>query len=78
MRLSDRCKVQMLLIGPLSDARDFGVIDLDLVVNLVGGGDRPVRDQEDCRGAGGSKPDATEAPPETPTHSCMLLDFREI
>src|SRR5208282_4566970 len=37
LRLSHRRIVEVLLVGPLSDFRDLGVVDLDLVVDLVGG-----------------------------------------
>jgi hypothetical protein len=34
--LADGGIVQMLLIGPLSDAGDLGVVDLYLVMHLIG------------------------------------------
>ena len=37
LRLSDCCKIEMLLIGPLSDLGHVTFIDLDFVMNLVDG-----------------------------------------
>jgi hypothetical protein len=37
LRLTDARKIQVLLIGPLADVGNFGVIDLDLVMHLVDG-----------------------------------------
>ena len=39
-RLPHRRKVEMLLVGELPDFRDIGVVDLDLVVDLVDGESR--------------------------------------
>jgi hypothetical protein len=35
----------MLLVGPLPDFGDLGVVDLDLVVDLVGGKGGPARER---------------------------------
>ena len=60
LRLSHRRIVEVLLVGPLPDLRDLGVVDLDLVVDLVDGEGRPGRHYKerggtDCDNAGGAK-----------------------
>jgi hypothetical protein len=42
----------MLFIGPLADTGDSGVIDLDFVMNLIGGGRRAGVDQQKCEASG--------------------------
>jgi len=37
LRLTDRCKIEMLLVSPLPNLGDIAVIDLDFVVDLVHG-----------------------------------------
>ena len=37
LRLTDRCKIEMLLVGPMPNLSEVAVIDLDLVMDLVDG-----------------------------------------
>jgi hypothetical protein len=48
--LTDARVIQMLFIAPLADVVDFGVVDLDLVMDLVYGQSRPGRQRHERRG----------------------------
>ena len=67
LRLSRRCKVEVLLVGPLPDLRDRGVLDLDLVVDLIDGECRPGRHHKE-RGGGGDNTGGTRARFQVPVH----------
>ena len=59
--LPDRRIIEMLLVGPLPDLGDLSVVDLDLVVDLVGGKGGPARQR-------GDKRDDAELQFQTPDH----------
>ena len=48
--LTDAREIQVLLIAPLADLVDFGVVDLDLVMDLVDGQSRAGRQRQKRRG----------------------------
>ena len=48
--LTDSREIQVLFIAPLADIVDIGVIDLDLVMDLVDGQSRPGRQRQERRG----------------------------
>ena len=48
--LTDARVIQMLFIAPLADIVDFGVVDLDLIVDLVYCQSRPGRRRQERRG----------------------------
>ena len=49
-RLTDAHVIQMLFIAPLADIVDFGLVDLDLIMDLVYGRSRPGRRRQERRG----------------------------
>jgi hypothetical protein len=60
LRLSYRGIVEVLLVGPLPNFSDLCVVDLDLVMDLVGGQGGSIHDHEDSRGTRGNKRDGIQ------------------
>jgi hypothetical protein len=56
----------VLLVGPLPDLRDLGVVDLDLVVDLIDAEGRPSGHHKDH--GGGDNTGGTRARFQVPVH----------
>jgi hypothetical protein len=62
LNLAARHVIEVLLVGPLPDRRDLGVVDLDFVVDLIGGHGGAIREGKDRGGASDDKPGGMARP----------------
>ena len=71
-RLPYAGKIEVLLVGPLPDLGDVGVVDLDFVMDLVDSQRGPGCGHKDYSGAGSDKPGSPKAQFQISLHSHIM------